>query len=58
MRKMYGPPRQDPETGEWKYRGKYWEDDVWEQYNDDLDAYDEACDREYHYRKENPPEDS
>lgn len=46
MLKKPNPPKQDPETGEWRYRGKWFDDYPSEELEKDDAAYDEACDRE------------
>ena len=51
MKKLH-PPRRDPETGEWHYRGRWFDEYPSEEVEKDEAAYDEHCDREFRRRRE------
>lgn len=51
MIKIYRP-RQDPETGEWRYNGKWWDHWPGEEIEADKAALDEYYDREYDRKRD------
>ncbi|MFH1953141.1 MAG: hypothetical protein ABIL06_16175 [Pseudomonadota bacterium] len=51
MKKLQTPHR-DPETGEWRYAGRWWDEYPTEEVEKDEAAYDEHCDREFRRQRE------
>ena len=47
------PPHYDPETGEYRYNGRWYDYYPSEEVEKDEAAYDEHCDREFRRRREN-----
>ena len=45
-------PRQDPETGEWRCNGKWWDKFPSEELEADEGAYDDYWDREYDRKRD------
>lgn len=45
-------PRQDPETGEWRYNGKWYDDYPSDELEMDEAAIDDYYDREFRRRRE------
>ena len=51
MIKKHHAPRQDPETGEWRYNGKWW-DCSSDELEADEAAYEDYWDREYNRKRD------
>ena len=45
-------PRQDPETGEWRYNGKWYDEYPSDELGEDEAALDEHWDREFQRQRE------
>ena len=52
FRKTLKTPNQDLETGEWRYKGKWYDSYPSEELEKDEAAYDDYCDREFRRKKE------
>ena len=50
--KKLSTPRQDPETGEWRYNGRWWDEYPNEELEKDEAAIDDYYDREFRRRRE------